>query len=85
MSITVIEPLMAPATVGVNVTATLHVAPGFSVEQVLVWAKFALAPTDEIVTAVVPLFFSVTDLLALVVPRSCAAKAKLNGVGVTTG
>src|ERR1035441_1498879 len=63
-------PERAPTTVGVNVTATVHVRPAPTLEpQVLpATAKSPLAATAETVKAAFRWFVTVTVLAALVVP-----------------
>lgn len=64
-------PLRAPATVGVNVTLSVHSALDAklagSVPQVFIWPKSPVIPMAEIVSGAVPVFFSVTARGALVV------------------
>jgi hypothetical protein len=82
-SVTVIVPVRVPAAVGVNVTLTMQFAPPFSVGgHVFVCPK---SPAEPIVTDVapVPVFLTVTGLLALVLPTACEANVKLAGVAVT--
>src|SRR5262249_36021289 len=86
LSLMVTAPVMAPAVVGVKVTLILQLAPAFSVDgQFVTSAKLPLAVIEAMETAVVPLFFTVTALAALVVPMTCAGKLTDEGVGVTMG
>lgn len=79
------EPVRVPVVVGVKVTLIVQLAPAASVvEQVFVCAKSPVAAPTERVVDKVPVFFTVTGLLALVVPTVCDANVKLDGVGVTT-
>jgi len=67
-----IEPVRVPVVVGVNVTLTVQLAPAASVvEQAFVCAKSPLAAPMESIVVTVPVFFTVTGLLALVVPTVC--------------
>src|SRR6266699_3355567 len=53
-SVTMSWPVLVPTAVGVNVTFTVHVCPGASVEpQLLVWAKSPLVVMLKIVKGVV--------------------------------
>ena len=82
-----------PLADGVKVTLIVQLAPAASVlglmGQVLVCAKSpAFVPATVmlvIVRAAVPLFVSVTDLAALVVPTFWAPKLRLVGFSVTAG
>ena len=77
--------MRVPVVVGVNVTISVQLPPDASVlEQVFVCAKSPVAAPMERVVDTVPVFFTVTGLLALVVPTVCDANVKLDGVGVTT-
>ena len=59
-----------PATVGVNVTFTVQLPFAASVAaQVFVWAKSPVDAMERVVVPV-PVFFTVTGLLALVVPTA---------------
>src|ERR1022692_2406586 len=85
LSVMVIAPLTAPTTVGVNVTFTVQLAFTARVLQLSFSPKSPLA-WMEIVAVAVPLFFSVTLLLALVVPTACLAlKVSEVGDAFTTG
>lgn len=76
--------MRVPVVVGVNVTISVQLPPAASVlEQVFVCAKSPVAAPMERVVDTVPVFFTVTGLLALVVPTVCDANVKLDGVGVT--
>lgn len=81
-----IEPVRVPVVVGVNVTISVQLPPlaAREVEQLLVCAKSPVAAPMESVVDRVPVFFTVTDLLALVVPTVCELNVRLVGVGATT-
>jgi len=81
-----IEPVKLPVVVGVKVTLIVQVLPAASVPgrvQVSVSAKSPVAAPTEIVVLAVPVFFTVTALLELVVFSACAANVSLAGVTVT--
>lgn len=79
-----IEPVRVPVVVGVKVTLTVQLAPAASVlEQLFVCVKSPVAAPIVSVVDKVPVFFTVTGLLALVVPTACEAKVRLDGVVVT--
>jgi hypothetical protein len=82
----VITPVRLPTDSGVNVTEIVQVAgEGPSVvPQVLVWAKSPLAGEIVIGVDVVPVFFTVTVLAALVVPTAWEVNVSVVGVAVTT-
>jgi len=72
-----------PVVVGVNVTVSVQLAPDASVlEQLLVCAKSPVAAPMESVVLAVPVFFTATVWLGLVVPTVCEEKVKLDGVNV---
>ena len=78
------EPVRVPVAVGVNVTLTVQLAPAVSeLGQALVWAKSPVAAPMESVVVPVPVFFTVTGWLGLVVPTVCDVNVKLVGVGAT--
>ena len=93
MSLMLMLALRLPLADGVKVTLIVQLAPAASVlglmGQVLVCAKSpAFVPATVmlvIVRAAVPLFVSVTDLAALVVPTFWAPKLRLVGFSVTAG
>jgi hypothetical protein len=59
----------APIAVGANVTLMAQLAPAATVApEVLVWLKFALAATLDVVSVEVPVLVSVTVCGALAVP-----------------
>ena len=76
MSVIVTSPLIWRFAVGVNVTLIVQAAPGASdamlgiVEHVVpgAKAKLPLPLSPESISGVVPVFFSMTDFGALVVP-----------------
>jgi len=73
-----------PVAVGLNVTLIVQLAPAPSeLEHVLVCAKSPVAAPMETVVDKVPVFFTVTGMLALVVPTCCETNVKLVGVVVT--
>ena len=81
-----IEPVRVPVVAGVNVTLIVQVLPAASMPvpgppalQVLVSAKSPIAAPTEIVVLAVPVFFTVTALIALVVFSACAANVSLAG------
>lgn len=83
-SVIEIEPVRVPVVVGVNVTISVQLPPAASdVEQLFVCAKSPVAAPMESVVDSVPVFFTVTDWLELVVPTVCEGNVKLDGVGVT--
>jgi hypothetical protein len=84
LSVKLSVPAAAPSSVGVNVTLTVHVLPAASVDShVLVEiAKLSLAAILPMSSVVVPVFFTVTVLAALVV--STAWSPKLSEVGENT-
>ena len=68
LSVTVIEPVRAPATVGVKVTEMVQLAAAATeLPQVLVWLKSPLAARVVIVRAADPLLVNVTVCAALAV------------------
>ena len=70
-SVTVIDPLLVPAAVGVKVTTMLQAAPAASLApQLLVSAKSPLAAMLLMLKLAVPLFVTVTFWLTLVVFRA---------------
>ena len=84
-SVIEIEPVRVPVVVGLNVTLTVQLAPAASVvEQVFVCAKSPVAAPMESVVVPVPIFFTVTGWLALVVPTVCDVNVKLVGVDCVT-
>jgi len=78
-------PVRVPIAVGVNVTLTVQLAPAFNVVPQLPPVDTAKSPLglNEIGVLAVPVFFTVTALLALVVFSACAAKVSVAGVTVT--
>lgn len=75
MSVIVALPVRVPLFAGVSVTLITHLAPGATVPpftQVvpLASAKSEVMDTVEMLSVEVPVFVSVTDFAALVVPLS---------------
>ena len=61
LSVTVIVPVLAPATVGLNVTLMVQEAPAATLEpQLLVWAKSPLVLMPETVRLALPVLVRVT-------------------------
>src|ERR1700730_7093020 len=81
------EPVRDPEIAGVNVTVTVHEAPGLidDPQVLLATAKFPVAEMELILTLAALVFLSVTDLFALAVLTSCELKLRVCGVGVTMG
>ena len=84
LSAMVTTPVRVPLAVGVNVTAIVQVpeaATGVEVEQVLPLprAKSPLAVKALMFRALVPVFVSVTDCAAAVVPTTVLPKVRLEG------
>ena len=78
-----IAPVRVPVVVGVNVTVSVQLPPAANVlVQLLVWAKSPVAAPMESVVDAVPVFFTVTVWLGLVVPTVCELNVKLEGVSV---
>ena len=66
-----IEPARVPDAVGVNVTVSVQLAPGPSdAPQLFICAKSPVAAPMESVVESVPVFFTDTVWLVLVVPTS---------------
>src|SRR4051812_36231436 len=85
-SVTVNAPVRVPVCVGVKVTAMLQLAPAARLAgQELVCAKSPLVPILLTLSAAPPLFVSVTDCAALVVPTVWPANVRLPGVSDTAG
>src|SRR5437016_6275817 len=69
------DPARLPRAVGLKTALMAQLAPAPSdVPQLLVWLKSPVASSEEIVSAVFPLFASVMICAALEVPTSCEAK-----------
>lgn len=93
LSVTLTLAVRVPAAVGVKVVDTAQEAPAASVlglsGHVVVRAKSpAFAPVSEmpvIVSAALPVFFSVADWAALVDPTVCEANVRVDGVSETAG
>ena len=84
MSMTESVPARGPVAVGVNVTLIVQVAPAFNmVPQLGLLAAKSPVVGNEIVVLAVPVFFTVTALLALVVFSACGANVSVAGVTVT--
>lgn len=83
VSAIVMAPEMLPVVVGENVELTMQLAPAASdVPQLLVWVKSPLDVMEMVVDAP-PVFFTVTGLLALLVPTACDVNVSALGVAVT--
>lgn len=66
LSVTVMEPVLAPRTVGVNITEIVHVPAGATdAPQLFVWLKSPITAMLEIVRAAEPELVSVTTCTAL--------------------
>jgi hypothetical protein len=83
LSVIVMAALRAPPAVGVNVMLTLQIAAAASdAPQLLVWPKSPpLAPLTAMLvigSATLPVFVSVTDCAALVVPTACPLNVTLD-------
>lgn len=77
-------PLADPAAVGVNVTLTEQDAPAASdVPQLLDSLNGPLTPTDDIDTALLPGFDTVTDCAGLVDPAAWFPNDRLDGDAVS--
>src|SRR5260221_11474409 len=96
LSVIVSVPARAPSTVGVNVTLIVQVFDpavagnvagliGHAVAPVLVSAKSPDAAIELIVSALVPVFVSVTVIAALVVFRTWLPNARVVGASPTPG
>jgi hypothetical protein len=87
LSLMASDPVIDPEIAGLKFTFTVHDAPAASDDPqvLLATAKSPVAVMEFTVTLAVPLFFSVTDLLELVVFTSCELKLRVCGVGVTMG
>src|SRR5580692_5190591 len=86
LSVMVTVPVSTPVVVGVNVTLIAHFFPaGMVAPQLVVSPKLALATMLLTVSAEVPLFVSVTDLKALVVPTVWFPKSMVLVESVTMG
>ena len=83
--VTVSVPVRAPPTVGVKVTVTAQDAPTATVAQLLVWLKSPVTDTPETVAEVVPVLEMVTVCAVACEPTTVAAKARLPGLGLSTG
>jgi hypothetical protein len=80
-----IEPVRVPDAVGVNLTVSVQLAPAPSdAPQLFVCAKSPVAAPMESVVERVPVFFTDTVWLVLVVPTSWPGKVRPVGVGATT-
>ena len=80
LSVTDSEPVMVPLALGSKSTRMLHFAPAASeVPQLLLWEKLALIAIPLMLSAVVPVFVSVTVWLALLVPTVWLANVRLLG------
>ena len=84
LSAMVTTPVRVPLAAGVNVTAIVHVpeaATGVEVEQVVPVprAKSPLAVNELMFRTLVPVFVSVTDWAAAVVPTTVLPKVRLDG------
>ena len=83
---TLIAPLRAPRTVGVNVTSIVHVADGASVApQEFVCAKSPDATMLAMLSVAPPVFCKVSDCAAEVVPTGWLPNASGEGVNETPG
>jgi len=76
-SVMVTEPVRLPVAVGVNFTFTVQLAPGFRVEQLLVWEKSPLALMPVIVNAALPPLEMSKLLATLAVFNCCALNVRL--------
>src|SRR5450755_791233 len=76
----VTAPLIDPLREGVNVMPSVQLAPTASAPVQPVALKSPLADTEEIVNEVLPLFFTVTVVGALVVPTAWLGNVTLAGV-----
>src|SRR5215469_1114058 len=88
LSVKLKVPVLVPVALGENVTDVPQLAPGPSVAglsgQFVVWAKSpTLLLMLVMVNAEARLLVSVTACDALVVPRACPAKLKVDGLTVT--
>jgi hypothetical protein len=82
----VTAPVRAPPVVGENVTLIVHVAfTARLVPQVFVCAKSPLAAIELIVADAVPLFVTVTDCAAVVLPTTVLANERLVGFAESDG
>jgi|ERR1700675_4794287 len=84
LSTIVTAPSIAPSASGVKVTLNWQEAPTAMAEGHVVAAKPPLVVMLVILSVAFPVFFSVTVLDALVVPRACEEKVSDGGVRVTT-
>src|SRR5258708_4233899 len=86
LSVMLRVPVRLPDAVGVNVTLMVQFAPAATeLPQVLVWAKSPLAATPVRFSEALPVFASVTDCAALVVPTVWLAKVSEVGETLATG
>lgn len=86
MSVIVIEPVLLPAAVGVNVTLMAQLAPAAKlVPQVLSCAKSPVDTMLAMVKALEPVLLNVTVCGALVVPKDWLEKVRLVTDKLTTG
>jgi hypothetical protein len=84
LSVTVSDPVLVPATVGVNVKVMLQVAPAATAApQLFVWAKSPVATMPVTVSAVLWLFVTETVFATLVVPIAWDPKLRADGASVT--
>ena len=84
LSVNVIAPVTEPAAAGSNSTETVQLAPAANgLEQVVDGSTKSVEPVSvmpEIVTEEEPVFFTVTDLAAVVVPTVVDGNVRLLGV-----
>ena len=86
MSLMVMEPVLLPATVGVNVTLMVQFASAAKLApQVLSCAKSPVTTMLVIIKAAVPVLLNVTACGALVVPKAWLEKVRLMADKLTTG
>ena len=86
LSVTVIDPVLETAAVGVNVTLIAQEAPPARLDpQPLVWEKVPLAAMPEMARVAPPELVRVTVCAVLVVPTSCAGKFRDEGERLAIG
>ena len=86
LSVMAMVPARVPVTDGVNVTATVQLAPASSeFPQVFVWLKSPLVAITIFASGWLPVSDNVTSWGKLPTPTSVASKVRVRGARLTAG
>jgi hypothetical protein len=86
LSLIAIDALIAPLTLGANLTEIEQLFPAATDPlHVLVWVKAVLIVIPARLSVALPVLLSVTVLAELLVPTACLPKARLDGLTEPTG